>query len=337
MMRPDESGLTGEIVAAKPRIIVTRRWPDAVETVLRSEFDVVLNADDKPMTTAELQRALGEADALCPTVSDSINAEVLSAEPLQARILGSYGVGFNHIDLDAAKALGLIVTNTPEVLTDCTADLAMTLLMMIARRAGEGERHVRSGAWTGWRPTHMMGTKVTGKTLGLIGMGRIARAMAHKAHHGFGMKIIFNDPYPPPPEVVASLGAESRGSVEEVLKEADFVSLHCPGGKETWHLLNAERLALMKPTAFLVNSARGDVVDQQALIAALRGGVIAGAALDVYEGEPKVPPELLSMENVVLLPHLGSASTETRVAMGMRVIDNLRAFFGGREPRDRVA
>jgi lactate dehydrogenase-like 2-hydroxyacid dehydrogenase len=252
-------------------------------------------------------------------------------------MLGSYGVGFNHIDLEAAKKRKLVVSNTPEVLTDCTADLAMTLLLMIARRTGEGERHVRGGHWTGWRPTHMMGTKVTGKTLGLIGMGRIARAMAHKAHHGFGMKIIFNDPFPPPAEVVKSLSAESRPTIEDVLREADFVSLHCPGGKETHHLINAGRLQLMKPSAFLVNSARGDVVDQHALIDALKKHTIAGAALDVYEGEPAVPEELKHMENVVVLPHLGSASMETRVAMGMRVLENLKAFFAGKEPRDRVA
>ncbi len=255
---------------------------------------------------------------------------------MQAKILGNFGVGFNHIDLDAAKGRGLVVTNTPEVLTDCTADIAMTLMLMAARRAGEGERHVRNREWSGWRPTHMMGTKVTGKTLGLVGMGRIGRAMAHKARHGFDMKIIFSDPYPPPREVVDSLQAEPRDSIEAVLKEADFVSLHCPGGRETYHLLNAERLAMMKPAAILINTARGDVIDQQALIKALKEGTIAGAGLDVYEGEPAVPEALLTMDNVVLFPHLGSATIETRVAMGMRVFDNIKAFFDGEEPRDRV-
>ena len=321
---------------SKPKVVITRRWPEQVEQKMKELFDVRLNEKDVPMTTAELQEALRTADALCPTVSDKINAEVLSATPMQAKILGNFGVGFNHIDLDAAKAAGLAVTNTPEVLTDCTADIAMTLMLMVARRAGEGERHVRNKEWTGWRPTHMMGTKVTGKTLGLIGMGRIARAMAQKAHHGFGMKIIFNDPYPPPADVIDSLQAESRDSIEAVLREADFVSLHCPGGKETYHLLNAERLAMMKPGAFLINSARGDVIDQQALIKALNDGTIAGAGLDVYEGEPAVPEALLSMDNVVLFPHLGSATIETRVAMGMRVFDNLKAFFAGQKPGDRV-
>ena len=321
----------------KPKVIVSRKWPEEVESRMQELFDVQLNETDTPMTVSQMHEALQVADAFCPTVSDQVNAAALSVDNLKARIIGSYGVGFNHIDLDAARARGLVVTNTPEVLTDCTADLAMTLLLMTARRAGEGERHVRKREWSGWRPTHMMGAKVTGKTLGLIGMGRIARAMAQRAYHGFGMKIIFTDPYPPPVDVVESLQAEARDSVEDVLREADFVSLHCPGGKETYHLINAERLAQMKPGAFLINSARGDVIDQSALIEALEQGAIAGAGLDVFEGEPAVPEKLLSMENVVLFPHLGSASRETRVAMGMRVVENLQAFFNGEAPRDRVA
>ena len=322
---------------SKPRVIVSRKWPEEVESRMQTLFEVQLNDTDTPMSVRQMQAALETADAFCPTVSDNVSAQVLSVANLKSRIIGSYGVGFNHIDVDAARARGLVVTNTPEVLTDCTADIAMTLLLMTARRAGEGERHVRHREWNGWRPTHMMGTKVTGKTLGLIGMGRIARAMAHRAYHGFGMRILFTDPYPPPKEVVESLQAEARDSVEDLLREADFVSLHCPGGKETCHLINAERLALMKPGAFLINSARGDVVDQSALVEALEQGSIAGAGLDVFEGEPAVPEPLLSMENVVLLPHLGSASRETRVAMGMRVVENLLAFFNGGAPRDRVA
>lgn len=320
----------------KPRVVITRKWPETAEARARELFEVTLNVDDHPLSFAELQEALRTADAVCPTVSDKVSAEVLSAEPLKCKILGNFGVGFNHIDLKAAKEKNLVVTNTPDVLTDCTADIAMTLMLMVARRAGEGERHVRTKAWTGWRPTHMIGTKVTGKTLGLIGMGRIARAMAHKAHHGFGMKIIFNDPYPPPPEIVNGLKAESRNTIEEILQEADFVSLHCPGGDETRHLINDQHLASMKPSAFIINTARGDVIDPAALIRALRQGKIAGAGLDVYEGEPRVQEEFLTMENVVLLPHLGSASMETRVAMGMRAIDNVQAFFDGKPPRDRV-
>lgn len=195
---------------------------------------------------------------------------------------------------------------------------------------------MRSGAWTGWRPTHMLGTRVSGKTLGLIGMGRIAKAVAQRARTGFGMRVIFHDPYPPPPEVVQGLGVEQKPTAEEVLREADFVSLHCPATPETRHLINAQRLALMKPTAFLINTARGDIVDEAALVAALKSHRIAGAALDVFEKEPQVHPELVSMENVVLLPHLGSATQETRVAMGLRALDNLKAFFAGAAPRDRV-
>jgi len=266
-----------------------------------------------------------------------VTAEVLSAEPRRARIVANFGVGFNNIDVEAAKARGVAVSNTPDVLTDATADLAITLLLMVARRTGEGERHLRGGHWTGWRPTHMMATHVTGKTLGLVGMGRIARAVAKRAHHGFGMKVIYHDPFPPPADVAAALGAEPRAELDEVLREADFVSLHCPATPETRHLMNRERLALMRPDAFLVNTARGDVVDEGALVEALQQKKIAGAGLDVFEREPEVTRALLSMENVVLLPHLGSATTETRVAMGMRALENLRLFFGGKPLRDRVA
>jgi lactate dehydrogenase-like 2-hydroxyacid dehydrogenase len=321
---------------SKPKILVTRAWPKEVEDKLKELYDVTLNESDTPMTVAELQDALRNYDAVCPTVSDKVTAEVLSATPMRAKILGNFGVGFNHIDLEAAKAAGLAVSNTPEVLTDCTADLAMTLMLMAARRAGEGERHVRTKAWTGWRPTHMIATKVTGKTLGLIGMGRIARAMAHKAHHGFGMKILFSDPYPPPADAIKDLDATQCASVEEVLRQSDFVSLHCPGGKETHHLMNAERLAMMKPGAILINTARGDVIDEQALVAALKNGTIKAAGLDVFESEPKVSDALLGMENAVLLPHLGSATRETRVAMGMRVLENLELFFAGKPLRDKV-
>ncbi len=320
----------------KPKVIVSRRWPEQVETHMKEVFDVQLNEDDHIMSAEEMKAALKSADAFCPTVTDAVNADVLSVEGATVKIIGSNGVGFNHIDLDAAKAAGLCVTNTPEVLTDCTADIAMTLLLTVARRTGEGERHVRAGEWVGWRPTHMMGTKVTGKTIGLIGFGRIARAMAQRAHHGFGMKVLFHDPYPPSDEDAKALGAQACYSIDDVLARSDFVSIHCPGGKETYHLMNAEMIGKMKPGAFLINSARGDVIDPDALIAALKAGTIAGAGLDVFEGEPKVPQELIAMENVVLLPHLGSASLETRVAMGMRVVDNLTAFFDGKEPQDKL-
>ena len=321
----------------KPRVIATRRWPEPVEAQLFAKYDFTLNEDDHPFSKTELQAALRGYDAVCPTVTDPVDAEVLGIDGVRARILGNFGVGFNHIDLAAAKQAGLAVTNTPEVLTDCTADIAVNLLLTAARRTGEGERHLRAGDWAGWRPTHMLATKVAGKTLGCVGFGRIAQAMARRCHFGFGMKVLFHDPYPPPAEVVAKYSAEACGSVEEVLERADFVSLHCPGGESTYHLINAERLARMKSSAFLINSARGDIVDNQALIAALRDGVIAGAGLDVFEGEPALDPGFLGLENAVLLPHLGSASTETRIAMGERVVQNLDLFFAGEEPSDRVA
>lgn len=322
---------------ARPTVVVTRRLPEAVERELMRDFEARLNPEDRPLGAEGLVEAMRSADAVLTTVTDKVTAEVLSAEPRRARIVANFGVGFNNIDVEAAKARGVAVSNTPDVLTDATADLAITLLLMVARRTGEGERHLRGGHWTGWRPTHMMATHVTGKTLGLVGMGRIARAVAKRAHHGFGMKVIYHDPFPPPADVAAALGAEPRAELDEVLREADFVSLHCPATPETRHLMNRERLGLMRPDAFLVNTARGDVVDEAALVEALQQKKIAGAGLDVFEREPEVTRALLSMENVVLLPHLGSATTETRVAMGMRALENLRLFFGGKPLRDRVA
>ena len=269
-------------------------------------------------------------------MTDKVTAEVLSAGSSRLKIVSNFGVGYNNIDVAAARELGIVVTNTPDVLTDCTADIAMILLLTVARRTGEGERHLRAGEWTGWRPTHMLGTKVAGKTLGIVGLGRIGKAVAKRAHHGFGMRILYHDSYPIPEADAAALGAEAR-SLEDLLAESDFVTLHCPATPDTRHLINAETLKTMKPGAFLINSARGDVVDEAALVQALNSGTIAGAGLDVYEGEPSVTPELLAMENVVLLPHLGSASTETRVAMGMRAVANLEAYFKGDPPPDRVA
>jgi lactate dehydrogenase-like 2-hydroxyacid dehydrogenase len=256
------------------------------------------------------------------------------AAPKRAKILGQFGVGFFNIDIEAARAAGLVVTNTPGVLTDATADIALTLLLNVARRIHEGETMLRAGGWTGWRPTQLMGTSAQGKTLGIIGMGRIGKAMAKRCFHALDMEIVFYDAFP-----VADPGVPARqlATVEEVLQAADFVSLHCPGGGDNIHLINPERLARMKPTAYLINSARGDIVDEAALIAALQAGTIAGAGLDVFEGEPNVSPGLIGMENVVLLPHLGSATLETRVAMGMTVLKNAEAFFAGEAPPNRVA
>lgn len=324
-------------MSSKPRILVTRRWPAAVEHVLSERFDVTLNEQDVPMTAERLAEALRSCDAVLPTVSDRLPGELFAGGSLRTKILGNYGVGYNHIDIAAARSANIIVTNTPGVLTDCTADIAMTLLLAVARRAGEGERQVRAGEWTGWRPTHMIGSKVTGKTLGIIGFGRIGKAMAKRCHFGFDMDVVFHNRSRIDPAEASRYGARQLDTVEDVLRVADFVSLHCPGGGENRHLINAERLALMKSGAYLVNTARGDVVDETALTAALESGVIRGAGLDVFEAEPNVPERLRVLENVVLLPHLGSATEETRVAMGMKVVENITAFFDGREPPDRVA
>ncbi|MGF6176497.1 2-hydroxyacid dehydrogenase [Ensifer sp. 4252] len=324
-------------MSSKPRILVTRRWPEAVERVLAERFDVVLNEKDVPMSADQLAQALRDFDAVLPTVSDRLPSSLFDGGGIRAKILGNYGVGYNHIDVAAAKAANIVVTNTPGVLTDCTADIAMTLLLSVARRAGEGERQIRAGEWTGWRPTHMVGSKVTGKTLGIIGFGRIGKAVAKRCHFGFDMEVVFYNRSRVDVAEAARYGARQLDTVDDVLEVADFVSLHCPGGGENRHLINAERLAMMKKGAYLVNTARGDVVDESALIEALKNGVIKGAGLDVFEAEPNVPEGLRALENVVLLPHLGSATEETRVAMGMKVVDNITAFFDGREPPDRVA
>ncbi|MCY4343420.1 MAG: D-glycerate dehydrogenase [Gammaproteobacteria bacterium] len=317
----------------KPLAIVTRRWPTAVEARLADAFDVRLNADDRPFSADELRAALNEADALCATVTDELSAQVLEAGG-RTRIIANFGVGVNHIDLDAARAQGIAVTNTPDVLTECTADLAMALLLMSARRAGKGERELRAGRWSGWRPTHLTGARVWGKVLGIVGMGRIGIAMARRAHHGFGMRILCFNRSRVPGAMLRDLAAEQVGSLDELLPRVDFLSLHCPANPESQHLIDAESLARMRSGAHLINTARGSVVDEAALAEAVRLGVIAGAGLDVYESEPKVHPGLLALDNVVLLPHLGSGTDATREAMGMRVLDNLKAFFAGEKPPD---
>ena len=320
----------------KPKLIVTRKWPAPVEERLKALYDVQLNEGDVPMMADALKVAMQCADALLTTVTDAISAEVINVADRRVKIVGNFGVGYNNIDIEAAKRAGVVVTNTPHVLTDCTADIAMLLLLMSARRGSEGDRLVRNGAWRGWGPTHMLGQKVTGKTLGLIGFGRIAQAMARKAHFGFGMKILCHAPRTPPTDTLREFEATYCPTVDELLKQADFVSLHCPGGAATKHLINAARLQLMKPTAHLINSARGDVVDSKALIRALQEGWIAGAGLDVFEGEPHIDPGFRDLDNVALLPHIGSATLETRIAMGERVLANIAAFFAGDEPEDRV-
>jgi len=323
-------------MSSKPKVFITRKWPSSVEEKLKIRFDVTLNQDDRPLTADEFKHALQHYDAVCPTVCDSFPADVLKVENKRCKILANFGVGYNHIDADAAKDQNLIITNTPGVLTESTADIAMTLLLMSARRAAEGDRLVRAQQWQGWCPTHMMSSDVTGATLGLIGFGRIAQAMARKAHHGFGMKIIYYKPSPADQSIIDDLNATSCGSVEEVMQSADFVSLHCPGGESTHHLINQSMLDLMKPSAHLINTARGDVVDTQALINSLKTNKITGAGLDVYEGEPNINKGLLDLNNISLLPHLGSATIATRTAMGEKVLNNLDAYFSGHPLPDRI-
>ncbi len=320
----------------KPRVIVTRRWPAKVEALLAERFDAVLNDDDVPLTPADFATAFRTYDAILPTVSDRLPASVFPSEDCRTRLLANFGVGFSHIDVAAARDRGIAVTNTPGVLTDCTADIAMSLLLLVARRVGEGERQLRAGAWKGWCPTHLIGTRVSGKKLGIIGMGRIGKAMASRAHFGFGMDVVFYNRSKVEDDETRSMSARQLPSIEAVLAESDFVSLHCPGGAENKHLIDEARLSSMKPTAFLINTARGDVIDETALVHALDRGTIAGAGLDVYAEEPAVPGGLLARENVVLLPHLGSATTETREAMGMKALENLIAFFDGKPAPDRV-
>lgn len=313
-----------------PVVLVTRRWPAEVEEQLRRRFPGVrLNPDDRPLGPDGLRRALAEADVVLATVTDPLTADLFDGG-IRCRFLGNYGVGFNHINIAAAAAAGVVVTNTPGVLTDATADLAITLMLMVARRAGEGERELRRGEWTGWRPTHLVGTQVTGRTLGIVGMGRIGAAVARRGLFGFGMPVVYFDEHS---EVA---WARRVDTIEEVLESADVVSLHVPGGGANTHLIDAARLARMKPGAILVNTARGDVVDTPALVAACASGALAGAGLDVYEGEPEVPEDLRKLENVVLLPHLGSATREARIGMGTLVLDNLQAFLDGRDPPDRI-
>lgn len=318
------------------KVLVTRRWPSDVEDRLAERFDVTLNETDRPLTGAELAAAMGEYDVLCPTVSDRIDAAVINGGD-RVKLIANYGVGFDHIDLAAASAKGIAVTNTPGVLTDATADIALTLLLMAARRAGEGERELRAGRWSGWRPTHLVGSELKGKVLGLVGFGRIGIATARRAHHGFGMKIAYYARRSCEADIAQELRAEFHSDLKNLLQVSDFVSLHIPGGAETANLIDAAAIAAMKPGSYLINTARGGVVDHDALADALRSGHLAGAGLDVYPAEPKVPPALLDLENVVLLPHLGSANSQTRIAMGMCALANMEAFAEGADLPNRVA
>ena len=319
----------------KPSIFVTRRWPAAAEAALGEHFTVTFNEDDAPLSKDQLIEGFATHDIAAPTVSDSIDADIVNAGAGgNCRMIANYGVGVNHIDLAAAAAHGIPVSNTPGVLTDATADLALTLMLMLCRRAGEGERELRAGDWAGWRPTHLVGQAMTGKRLGIIGMGRIGKAVAHRAHFGFGMDIACLNRSPITDG--AGVGATQHDSVAALCAASDFVSLHCAATPDTFEILNEQALAAMSADSYVINTARGDVVDEAALVAALESGAIAGAGLDVFQGEPAVNPAILAAPNTVLLPHLGSATRETRVAMGLKVVANARAFAAGAPLPDPV-
>jgi glyoxylate reductase len=317
------------------RITVTRKLPRPVEQRMARRYDARLNDADRPMTEAEIVAACAGAAVLVPTVTDRIAASLIAALPSSIKLVANFGVGVDHIDLAAARARGLPVTNTPDVLTDDTADLAMALILAAARRLGEGERILRAGRWTGWTPTFLVGTRVTGKRLGIIGMGRIGAALARRAA-GFGMEIHYHNRQPAPAVPLAGLAARHWADLDAMLRQIDILSIHCPRTPETVGLVSAARLALLPRHAVVVNTARGGIVDETALADALAEGRIAAAGLDVFDGEPKVNPALLKLENVVLAPHLGSATEEGRIAMGERVIANIEAFEAGRPLPDLV-
>lgn len=308
------------------KLLITRKLPDPVLTKAREVFDVTVRDNTAPLSRDERVQSLSGYDVVLPTLGDAYSADVFDAVPEpRTKLLANFGVGYNHIDAKAAKAAGIAVTNTPGAVTDATADIAMTLMLMTCRRAGEGERMLRAGQWEGWHPTQLLGLHMSGKTLGVVGMGRIGQAIAQRAHFGFGMQVKF---YNRSPKEV-NFPAEQIADLTDLAAAVDVLVIAVPGGSETHHLIDTHILNAMQPHAHLVNIARGDVVKEDDLIAALAEGRIAGAGLDVYEFEPKVPQALIDMENVTLLPHLGTAALEVRVSMGLMAVDNAIAFAKG--------
>ncbi|MCW2235624.1 2-hydroxyacid dehydrogenase [Azospirillum canadense] len=319
----------------KPIVVVTRKLPDVVETRMMELFDARLNSDDAPLTHAQLIDAAQVADVLVPTVTDRIDGDIIEKAGPQLRLIASFGTGVDHIDLKAARARGITVTNTPGVLTEDTADMTMALLLAVARRLAEGERLVRSGQWKGWGPTTMLGHRIWGKRLGILGMGRIGQALARRAR-AFGMSIHYHNRRRVYPDVEKELEATYWESLDQMLARMDVVSINCPHTPATYHLLSERRLKLLRPHCYIVNTSRGEVIDETALTKMLSKGEIAGAGLDVFEHEPAVNPKLLRLDNVVLLPHMGSATIEGRIDMGEKVIINIKTFVDGHAPPDRV-
>ena len=319
----------------KPVVFLTRRLPESTETRMRELFDAHLRDRDTPLSHEELCAAVQSADVLVPTVTDRIDAAVIAAAGDQLKLIASFGTGVDHIDLAAAKARGITVTNTPGVLTEDTADVAMALMLAVPRRIAEGDKVARSGEWTGWSPTGMLGHRINGKRLGIIGMGRIGTAVARRAR-GFGLSIHYHNRKPVHPETEAELEATYWDALDQMLGRVDIVSVNCPHTPATNHLLTRRLLSMMQPSAYLVNTSRGEVIDEAALADLLASRQIAGAGLDVYEDEPRITTALVGLPNVVLLPHIGSATIEGRLEMGDKVIINIQTFWDGHTPRDRV-
>ncbi len=324
----------------KPKVYVTRKLPDAVETRMRELFDAELNIDDRPRTKDELIEAVRSADVLVPTVTDRIDAEVIDQAGPQMKLIASFSNGTDHIDVEAAARRGITVTNTPNVLTEDTADMTMALILAVPRRLAEGARVLTDnpGEWAGWSPTWMLGRRIHGKRIGIVGMGRIGTAVARRAK-AFGLSIHYHNRKRVNPATEDELEATYWDSLDQMLARVDIISVNCPSTPATYHLISARRLALLQPTSYIVNTARGDVIDEAALIKILREGKIAGAGLDVFENEPAVNPKLVKLANegkVVILPHMSSATLEGRIDMGDKVIINIRTFIDGHRPPNRV-
>ena len=323
------------MTGTKPLVIVTRKLPDAIETRMMELFDVRLNLDDEPFSRARMVEAVQAADVLVPTVTDRIDAGILEQASDKLRLIASFGTGVDHIDVAAARARGMTVTNTPGVLTEDTADMTMALILAVPRRLVAGERLMRAGQWRGWSPTSMLGNRIHGKRLGIVGMGRIGQAVARRAR-GFGLSIHYHNRRPVHAEIEAELEATYWDNLDQMLARMDIISINCPHTPATYHLISPRRLALIQPHAFIVNTSRGEVIDENALVHELQNRDLAGAGLDVFEHEPQVNPKLLELENVVLMPHMGSATIEGRIDMGEKVIINIRAFMDQHAPPDRV-
>ncbi len=319
----------------RPVVIVTRKLPEVIETRLMELFDARLNEDDVALTKAQLIEAVQSADVLVPTVTDRIDAGILAQAAPELRLIASFGTGVDHIDLASARERGITVTSTPGVLTEDTADMAMALILAVSRRLAEGERIVRGGDWKGWSPTWMLGHRIWGKRLGIVGMGRIGQAVARRAR-AFGLSIHYHNRNRLPEPVEEELEATYWESLDQMLARMDFISVNCPHTPATFHLLSARRLALLQPHAYVVNTSRGEVIDENALTRMLEAGQLAGAALDVFEHEPAINGKLLGMNNVVLLPHMSSATIEGRIDMGEKVLINIKTFIDGHVPPDRV-